>query len=179
MLKVSELKPEIGFGAEEWASEPARCGRILVVDRDAPALDATCSCLRIWEPVSVEGAHEAGQALRAIALGIDLLIVDVGLENGSAVTIVEAAFAQRISPLVIATGHAPAAEVVFQLAKAGTHAYIEKPFELAQLEACMSPFDVDMAARRLLRPFVGHLGMKDIQSHVREALVREALERSG
>jgi transcriptional regulator with PAS, ATPase and Fis domain len=43
----------------------------------------------------------------------------------------------------------------------------------------LSPSDVDLAARRLLRPFVGHLGMKDIQTHVREALVREALERSG
>jgi two-component system, response regulator RegA len=178
MEKANSLQSERSLGGGSMALL-AGLNRTLVVDSDLAALHAICSKLSAWSDVSVQGVSDARQALHEITTGVDLLLIDVAVPEVPVLEIVEAAFAQRISPAVVAMGVAPAAECVFELAKAGVHAYIEKPVQVAQIEACLCPLDVDLAARRLLRPFVGHLGMKDIQTHVREVLVREALERSG
>jgi DNA-binding NtrC family response regulator len=177
MEKANCLRADFGGGTDMTLG--AGFNRALVVDADVADLEAICSQLSAWSQVTIEGVSDRAHALRALASGFDLLLIDVGLPGTGALAIVEAAFAQRISPAVVAMGHTPDAACVFQLAKAGVHAYIEKPVQVARIAACLSPFDVDLAARRWLRPFVGHLGMKDIQTHVREALVREALERSG
>jgi two-component system, response regulator RegA len=181
-----EVNPELAADAaashEVTASDPAALPseyRVLVIDSDRVALDELCSQLRACPRIGVHSANDAGGAIRMLSAGFDLLLIDVELRGASALEVVEAAFAQRVSPAVVAMGLAPDAESVFELAKAGVHAYVRKPVQLAQVEACLVPFDLDLATRRLLRPFVGHLGMKDIQSHVREALVREALERTG
>ncbi|MEO8183815.1 MAG: hypothetical protein ABI895_33745, partial [Deltaproteobacteria bacterium] len=116
-------------------------------------------------------------AMQLLSLGFDLLLIDIGLRDAPALQVVEAAFSQRISPAVIAMGQAPDAESVFALAKAGVHAYVSKPVQMTQIRACLGHLDLDLTARRMLRPFVGQVRMKDIQTHVREALVREALVR--
>jgi two-component system response regulator RegA len=164
--------------ASDAAALPAEY-RVLVVDSDNAALEDVCSQLGACPRISVRAANDAKDAIPMLSAGFELLLIDVELRGVSALEVVEAAFAQRVSPAVVAMGLAPDAESVFELAKAGVHAYVRKPVQLTQIEACLVPFDLDLATRRLLRPFVGHLGMKDIQTHVREALVREALERSG
>jgi DNA-binding NtrC family response regulator len=157
----------------------AEIRRVLVVDPDVASLHTICSQLRVWSHVTVQGVGTGTHAMRALEDGFDLLLIDVGLRDTPALKVVDAAFAQRISPALVAMGHAPDAESVFELAKAGVLAYVRKPISVAEIEARLVPFDLSLATRRMLRPFVGHIGMKDIQTRVREALVREALERSG
>jgi DNA-binding NtrC family response regulator len=166
-------------GAGGSITLPAGFSRALVVDPDAAALHSLCAELSDGSHVTVEGVRDARRAMRALRRGFDLMLIDVGLRDAPALQVVEAAFTQRISPAVVAMGQAPDAQSVFALAKAGVHAYVSKPVHIAQIQACLAPLDPNFAARRMLRPFVGHLGMKDIQTYVREALVREALERSG
>jgi DNA-binding NtrC family response regulator len=176
-MQIGSAASRAGAGSDSTLAASFR--RALVVDPDAAALHSLCAELSDGYHVIVEGARDARRAMRVLSLGFDLMFIDVGLRDASALQVVEAAFTQRVSPAVLAMGQAPDAESVFALAKAGVRAYLSKPVQMAQIQACLAPLDLNFAARRMLRPFVGHLGMKDIQTYVREALVREALDRSG
>lgn len=69
---------------------------------------------------------------------------------------------------------------VFELAKAGVHAYLPRPLTAEQIDRCLGGESSGLAPiRSLLRPLVGRFGLKDIQKYVREVLVREALLRTG
>ena len=64
------------------------------------------------------------------------------------------------------------------LAKAGAHAYLVPPVSAATVHACLRSLSVSAHLLSLVRPLVGHLGMKEIQARVRRALLLEALARS-
>jgi DNA-binding NtrC family response regulator len=122
-------------------------------------------------------ADTARQGLQSLPLGFDLILINVDLSEGT-LELVEAAFTLRESPTIFVTGSRPDPQCVFELAKAGAHAYLAPPVSAAMLQASLRAFTVSSHLMRLVRPLVGHLGMKEIQTRVRQALLLDALARS-
>lgn len=127
--------------------------------------------------IQSSGASTAQQALQCLPLGFDLLLVNADIPEG-ALELVEAAFTLRVPPTIVVTGNKPDPCCVFELAKAGAHAYLMPPVSAAAVHTCLRGFNVSSHLLKLLRPLVGHIGMKEIQARVRRALLLEALARS-
>ncbi len=127
--------------------------------------------------IRASGADSARQGLQSLALGFDLILINADMPEG-ALELVDAAFTMRQSPIVFVTGNAPDPQCVFELAKAGAHAYLVPPVSAAMVQASVRAFSVSSHLMKLVRPLVGHLGMKEIQTRVRQALLLDALARS-
>jgi len=137
-------------------------------------LHATLASLSI----QASGASTAKQAIKSLSIGFELVLVNADLPD-PALELVQAAFALRKPPTVFVTGTAPEPHCLFELAKIGAHAYLAPPVSAAAVQACLHAFSLPEHLLQLVRPLVGHLGMKEIQAHVRRALLSEALARSG
>ena len=151
--------------------------RALVLEPDDSVrseLHATLASLSI-QP---SGADTAKQAIKSLSVGFELVLVNADLPD-PALELVQAVFALRKPPTVFVTGNAPDPQCVFELAKIGAHAYLAPPVSAVALQACLHAFSLPGQLVQLVRPLVGHLGMKEIQAHVRRALLSEALARSG
>jgi DNA-binding NtrC family response regulator len=127
--------------------------------------------------IQASGASTAQQAIQCLPLGFDLMLLNADVPEG-ALELVEAAFTLRHPPTIVVMGTRPDPWCVFELAKAGAHAYLMSPVSAASLHACLRGFSVSTHLMKLLRPLVGHLGMKEIQARVRRALLLEALART-
>jgi DNA-binding NtrC family response regulator len=127
--------------------------------------------------IQASGASTAQQAIQCLPLGFDLMLLNADVPEG-ALELVEAAFTLRHPPTIVVTGTRPDPWCVFELAKAGAHAYLMSPVSAASVHACLRGFSVSTHLMKLLRPLVGHLGMKEIQARVRRALLLEALART-
>jgi DNA-binding NtrC family response regulator len=127
--------------------------------------------------IQASGASTAQQAMQCLPLGFDLMLLNADVPEG-ALELVEAAFTLRHPPTIVVMGTRPDPWCVFELAKAGAHAYLMSPVSAASLHACLRGFSVSTHLMKLLRPLVGHLGMKEIQARVRRALLLEALART-
>ncbi|HTV22054.1 MAG TPA: helix-turn-helix domain-containing protein [Polyangiaceae bacterium] len=127
--------------------------------------------------IQASGASTAKQAMQCLPLGFDLLLVNADSSDG-ALELVDAAFSLRQPPTIVVTGTEPDPRCVFELAKAGAHAYLIAPVSAAAVHACLRGFSVSAHLMNLVRPLVGHVGMKEIQACVRRALLVEALARS-
>lgn len=151
-----------------------RCA--LVVEPNESVRRATYAALESLS-IRASGADSARQGLQSLALGFDLILINADMPEG-ALELVDAAFTMRQSPIIIVTGTAPDPQCVFELAKAGAHAYLVPPVSAAMVHASLRAFSVSSYLVRLVRPLVGHLGMKEIQTRVRQALLLDALARS-
>lgn len=127
--------------------------------------------------IQASGASTAQQAMQCLPLGFDLMLLNADVPEG-ALELVEAAFTLRHPPTIVVMGTRPDPWCVFELAKAGAHAYLMSPVSAASIHACLRAFSVSTHLMKLLRPLVGHLGMKEIQARVRRALLLEALART-
>lgn len=127
--------------------------------------------------IQTSGASTIQQAMQSLPLGFDLMLVNADMPEG-ALELVEAAFTLRRPPTIMVTGSTPEPRCVFELAKAGAHAYLVPPVSAATVHACLRSLSVSAHLLSLVRPLVGHLGMKEIQARVRRALLLEALARS-
>jgi DNA-binding NtrC family response regulator len=127
--------------------------------------------------IQASGASTAQQAMQCLPLGFDLMLLNADVPEG-ALELVEAAFTLRHPPTIVVMGTRPDPWCVFELAKAGAHAYLMSPVSAASIHACLRGFSVSTHLMKLLRPLVGHLGMKEIQARVRRALLLEALART-
>ena len=153
--------------------------RILVVD-DEPLVLVTIERIlsRLGAEVILVGTVE--DALKAMDLGVDLIITDVKLGEGSGVEVARAAATRHPAPPVIAiSGYAEGA-VGLELGKAGVTAFVEKPFTAEDLlevvEGLQAPklFELDAVIRRV----VGDWAMPDVLDAVRRSMVFEALART-
>jgi DNA-binding NtrC family response regulator len=127
--------------------------------------------------IQASGASTAQQAMQCLPLGFDLMLLNADVPEG-ALELVEAAFTLRHPPTIVVMGIRPDPWCVFELAKAGAQAYLMSPVSAASVHACLRGFSVSTHLMKLLRPLVGHLGMKEIQARVRRALLLEALART-
>jgi DNA-binding NtrC family response regulator len=133
----------------------------------------------VLESLSIQASTvaTATQALPLLPIGFEVMFVSADRADG-AVQLVDASFALREPPTIFITGTAPDPHCVFELAKAGAHAYLAPPFSATAVHAGLRAFDLSAHLLRLVRPLVGNLGIKEIQSYVRRALLLEALARS-
>jgi DNA-binding NtrC family response regulator len=155
------------------ASYP-RCA--LVVEPNDSARAELCAALESLT-IQASGASTAQQATQCLPLGLDLMLLNADVPEG-ALELVEAAFTLRHPPTIVVMGTRPDPGCVFELAKAGAHAYLMSPVSAASIHACLRGFSVSTHLVKLLRPLVGHIGMKEIQARVRRALLLEALART-
>jgi DNA-binding NtrC family response regulator len=155
------------------ASYP-RCA--LVVEPNDSARTELCAALESLT-IHASGANVAQQAMQCLPLGFDLMLLNADEPEG-ALELVEAAFTLRHPPTIVVMGTRPDPWCVFELAKAGAHAYLMSPVSAASIHACLRGFNVSTHLMKLLRPLVGHIGMKEIQARVRRALLLEALART-
>lgn len=155
----------------------ANCPRCaLVVEPSEPARSELCAALESLT-IQASGASTAQQAIQCLPLNFELMLLNADVPEG-ALELVEAAFTLRRPPMIVVTGTRPDPRCVFELAKAGAHAYLTPPVSAASIHACLRGFSVATHLMKLLRPLVGHIGMKEIQAHVRRALLVEALART-
>jgi DNA-binding response OmpR family regulator len=151
---------------------------ILLVEPDVEARDRLRLLLGTSFP-RVCGVSTAADALGRLGLGFDILLLNIELPEAAARDVLQAAFALRVAPIIVLMGHAPAPSLVFELARAGARAYLEHPLDVQRLLACTEPGDLRAELQRLVRPLLGRIGLKQIQSHVRQALMAEAFLRAG
>ncbi len=153
--------------------------RILVVD-DEPLVRVTMERIlsRLGAKLTLVGTVE--EAIESLDAGVDLVITDVKLGEGSGVDVARAAAMRHPAPPVIAiSGYAEGAEGL-ELGKAGVTAFVEKPFTaedlLEVIEGLQAPklFELDAVVRRV----VGEWAMPDLLDAVRRSMVFEALARA-
>lgn len=153
--------------------------KVLIVDSSAECAQLSTRLSSIAEVRQCDTATSIAQARSSLGESTDLMFVDMHLEDGSALRVIEAAFALRSAPTIVATGQNVDSSLVFQAARAGVHTFLPKPYDDERLCACIDGTqDAFAPMAAILRPLVGHFGMKDIQSEVRRILVREALART-
>lgn len=153
--------------------------KILIVD-DEPLLRTTIR--RILAPLGA-ALVEAGtveEALELLRSGIDLVITDVKLGQGSGVDVARAAASMHPAPPVIAVSGGAEAADGLALGKAGVASFVAKPFSAQDLLEVVEglqapkPFELDAVVRRI----VGDWAMPEVLDAVRRAMVFEALART-
>ncbi len=155
--------------------------KILIVDDEAPIRRVVERALAQLGAAILHAAtvEEALQALDGG--GVDLVITDIRLGNGSGVDVARAAAKLHPAPHVIAMSGACDPNDGLELGKAGVTAFVPKPFTpaeiLAAIETVGAPrsFELDAVVHRA----VGTWPMPDVLDAVRRAMVFEALARSG
>lgn len=159
---------------------PDQVKRALVVEDDASTREAVTRILQRCE-VEVVQAATAGEGKAALEQGPppDVILTDVRLPDAPVESVLEAACALAPAPVIVAMSGVATAEESFRLNRFGVREYLQKPFGAEDLarairEACAEAPRVEtfVAAQ------VGHVGMRDLQKQVRDAMVREALARS-
>lgn len=153
--------------------------RVLIVEDNAALRGAIAKLARSWGAVALE-ASTADQAIRALRRPVDLVICDVRLPDGSAVSVLEKARSLSPEPAKIAISGVATAEEAFRLGQLGVREFLAKPFTLDALEASVERVgreapDLDP----MVRASVGHVPMRELQRRVRNLMVEEALARSG
>lgn len=152
---------------------------ILLVDDDAALRNTLRAALAplVDEVRACGSVEEAGAALADWLP--DLALVDVVLPDGTGRDVLAALADREPQPLVVAMSGAAAPAQAFDLAQWGVHAWLDKPFTLAELDAA-----VERARREPpdlhphLRDMVGRRPLTDVEAEVRDTMVREALARA-
>lgn len=154
---------------------------MLVVDGSDAVGGATRDALRSRFGGSLSVAVSLAQATLALDhFQPDVVLLDLGLPDGSALAFLRALREAPRVPQVVAFGDAPSADVAFELGRLGVRALLTKPVSEAVLLAAVDRVLLcppDLTA--LLRASVGYLPMRELEAQVRQTLIREALGRSG
>jgi len=154
--------------------------KVLAIEDDAELRRALGDALSS-PTTEFRGCGTVRQALRMLAdWAPEVLLLDVTLPDGSAFDVLEAVRRREPMPLVVAISGTATPPDAFRLAECGVRAYLQKPFGLDDIR------DAIRKARQqapdltpLLRGTVGRRPLRDVESDVRDRLVREALARSG
>ncbi len=149
--------------------------RILVVEDDLALQRALLRVTSSMEAATAVAATLA-DGLAKLRAGVDLVLLDVRLPDGSGVAIAEAAAHLRPAPLVVAiSGEAEPGEA-FRLAQAGVLAYVEKPFSLRELRSAIHAARTSAPRiEPLVSAAVGQSEMKQVQDAVRQTMVEQAM----
>jgi DNA-binding NtrC family response regulator len=152
--------------------------RVLIVEDHQPLRQAIARAAREW------GAevHEAGtvrEGHELLAQQPDLVIVDVALPDGQALSIVEEAVRMRPAPAVIAMSGQASAEEAFQLARSGARRYLSKPISLEELTRSVEEALTDRPKLdAFVTAHVGNTPLREVQSEVRRVMIEQALAKA-
>jgi two-component system response regulator PilR (NtrC family) len=110
----------------------ARFTRALVVDDDDALRRSLVRYLRGLRTEVME-ARTLDEALKLLARGLDLVMTDVRLPDGSGCAVAEMASRLNPQPLVVAMSGLASASEAFSLAQWGARVYLAKPFAPSDL----------------------------------------------
>ncbi len=149
--------------------------RALLVEDDDVLGRAIQRTLEEWGN-SVTWCKTLADALRAASSAPDLVVMDVGLPDGSGVTLAEALSTQRPAPLVVAMSGRASASEAFRLGALGVRGYLPKPVSFAELVATIdSLLERAPDLSPLLVASVGKRRFQDVQEQVRRTMTEQAL----
>ncbi len=154
--------------------------RLLVVDDDPSLVRALVDALSPW----ANEHRSCGTAEAAFRLLVDwkpeLVVLDFKLPDGTALSVLERCEALSPRPIIIGISGSAAPDETFRLAHQGVSAFLAKPLDWNELSATVERvLNSPPNAEPLVRNAVGKVGLKEMQSHVRGAMLDEALARSG
>jgi two-component system, response regulator RegA len=164
----------------DLVTEPTRhIHRILLVEDDQALRASIRRGLRATGHELVEaGTLAAGLAL--LATGFDLVLLDVGLPDGSGADLAVAASRMLPAPLVVALSGDATAQEAFTLAQVGVVLFVPKPFSIEELlQAIEHAAASDLHLEPIVKTYVGRQDLRDVQDGVRDTMVNEALAISG
>lgn len=157
----------------------ARSMRALVVEDDAELGRAVTRSLEEWG-AEVTLATTLAFATDVLDRGFELVILDVGLPDGSGVSLAEKAATLRPAPLIVVFSGNATAEEAFRLGQLGVRGYLGKPVTLSDFAATIESM---MAAAPDLAPFlvatVGKQPFQDVLAGVRRTMAEQALAVTG
>lgn len=167
------LIPMAMGGPVTKSSASRKIRRILVVEDDPKVRAGVRRALPGYDIVE---AGTLASALQLLAEGCDLVLLDIGLPDGSGVDVAVAASKARPAPLILPmTGEATGAEG-YGLSKLGAVGFLSKPFSVEQLRrAIRRAAKPDLRYRALIKTYVGRHDMLEVQAGVRSAMIDEAL----
>lgn len=149
--------------------------RVLVVEDDEVLRRAFSRALLGWSTEVIEAATLA-EGKQALTSHPDLVILDIGLPDGSGVLLAEQLATMSPQPMCIAISGQASASEAFKLKELGVLGYIAKPLSLEDLTSALdkilqTPADLEPQ----LKAHVGKESFRDVQRAVRRSMVKQAL----
>lgn len=148
----------------------------LIVDNCRREADEISSVLAQAGILEV-GRSDGSQVCSTLASTHDLAIIEAGLARSPAW--VACVRNSRRAPFVLVTSRRAARARVAELLLTGADGYLEKPFTASDLAYALGRVDGRADCGRTACKLVGRLGLKEAQEHLRHAMNREALRRTG
>ena len=151
----------------------------LVVEDDAALREELCAWLTAFG-MKAEGGGTLAEGRQWLARArFDLVLLDVCLPDGRALDFLRHLGEESTLPTLIAmSGQADPVDA-FSLAEQGVRAFLQKPFDIAELKQALEAASSSApSVRPQLRASVGMVNLTDVESQVRQAMVREALARA-
>lgn len=155
-------------------------GRVLIVEDD-DALSCALASFASRRAGTVYRAATKAHALEILGeIDVDLLMLDIGLPDGSGEQLLAALVEKPVFTRVIAVSGSADPTVAFALAQAGVRRFVTKPLNLDELERA---WDQTLKEPPNLRPFiracVGHRNLHEIEGLVRNEMTSEAMAEGG
>lgn len=155
-------------------------GRVLIVEDDdalAGALEAFAS----RRAATVQRAATKARALEILeSADVDVLMLDIGLPDGSGDQLLAVLARKPVFTRVIAVSGSADPTTAFALAQAGVRRFVTKPLDLNQLERA---WEQALKEAPDLRPFiracVGRRKLHDLEGMVRDEMTAEAMAEGG
>lgn len=155
-------------------------GRVLIVEDD----DALSRALESFASRRAATVYRAATMARALEIlndfDVDVVMLDIGLPDGSGEQLLGVLAERAIFTRVIAVSGSADPVIAFALAQAGVRRFVTKPLNLDELERAW-----DQALREApdLRPFiracVGHSNLHELEGLVRYEMTGEAMAACG
>jgi two-component system, response regulator RegA len=177
VVKLSTPHDSAADQTAQVTSAPAM--RALVVEDDTELGRAVVRALEEWGAVT-SLAGTLSDAARLLEQGFELVVLDVGLPDGSGVALAERAAKLRPAPLIVVFSGAATAEEGFRLGQLGVRGYIRKPVSLSDFTATIEAL---LVAAPDIAPFlvaaVGREPFQNVLAQVRRTMAEQALAVSG
>lgn len=108
----------------------------------------------------------------------DLMFLDFKLSDGIALDLLGKISQRSPYPIIIAISAYALPEETFQLARFGVRTFLQKPINLADLEATLDRVSADIPNLvPHIRTAVGAISLKEVEQCVRQTMLEEALGR--
>jgi len=149
--------------------------RVLVIEDNQVLRRAFARALREWS-TEVTEAESLAEGRKLLETHPDLVILDIGLPDGSGVDLAEEMSAMSPMPMCIAVSGEATAAQAFRLKELGVLGYLPKPLSLEDFTETLdkilqNPADLEP----FLKNTVGKESFRDVQRSVRRSMVKQAL----
>jgi two-component system, response regulator RegA len=157
--------------------------RALVIEDDQLLSRSLRELLGDWG-FDAGAAFTLAEGFEALREDWTVLLLDLGLSDGSGLKVASELANRAKRPLTIAITGTATAEEAFQLARFGVRAYLPKPLNLADLRETLRVVLEESAGaaadlESLVRAEVGTVPYHDLTARVRRAMVERALQLAG